>query len=131
MNYKKDGHGVQMYEDRFSEKAFAARVNRRNLRRTKVVKKSGILSRHEWHYIGMTYDYDSGSVKLWHNGKEVASANIGSTEIATQFDVRIGARQTMSTDDAFKGRVACLQFYSTVLTQRQIEKARIACKPCK
>lgn len=130
VNYKKDGHGVQIYEDRFSDRALATRVNRRNLRRTAVIKKTGILTRNEWHYVGMTYDYSSGLVSLWHNDQEVSSGNIGRTEIATQFDVRIGARQT-SPDDFFKGRVACLQFYSTVLTQRQIEKARIACKPCK
>ena len=132
VNYKKDGHGVQIYESKYprDSQTLAARVNERSkLGRTKVVQKIGILTRNQWHFIGMTYNYSSGLVKLWHNGHQVAFQNIGTIQIATQFDVRIGARQI--TNQFFRGRVACLQFYNTALTQRQIEKARIACKPCK
>lgn len=128
VNYKKGGHGVQIYESK--EKTLAARVNRRNSGYTQPVQKVGILKLNQWNYIGMTYNYSSGLVKLWHGGDEVASRKIGSIQIATQFDVRIGARQ-IQNDDFFRGRVACLQFYSTALTQQDIKKARIACKPCK
>ena len=128
VNYKKDGHGVQIYE---TDKVLAARVIQRNDGRTQPVKTKEKLQSDQWHFIGMTYNYSSGLVKLWQDGREVASEKIGSTPIATQFDVRIGARQIINDDDFFRGRVACLQFYSTALTQREIEKARIACKPCK
>ena len=128
VNHKKDGHGVQIYE---TDNVLAARVNQRNDGRTKPVETKEKLQSDQWHFIGMTYNYSSGLVKLWQDGREVASENIGSTHIATQFDVRIGARQIVNDDDFFRGRVACLQFYSTALTQREIEKARIACKPCK
>ena len=127
VNYKKDGHGVQIYE---TDSALEARVNRRNDVRTGSVKTGEKLQRDQWHFIGITYNYSSGLVKLWQDGRDVASKNIGSIQIATQFDVRIGARQ-MVNDNFFSGRVACLQFYSTALTQREIEKARKACKPCK
>ena len=129
VNYKKSEHGVQIYEEGY-KRTLAARVNRRDSSYTSAVKKDGVLKLNKWNFIGMTYDYSSGLVKLWHEGDEVASTNIGSTQIATQFDVRIGARQRPN-DKYFRGRVACLQFYSTALTQREIKKARIACKPCK
>lgn len=128
VNYKKDGHGVQIYE---TDSALAARVIPRNEGRTKPVETVRRLQQDQWHFIGMTYNYSSGLVKLWQDGLEVASRDIGSMQIATQFDVRIGARQIVNENDFFKGRVACLQFYSTALTQRKIQKARIACKPCK
>lgn len=128
VNYKKDGHGVQIYE---TDSALAARVIRRNEDRTLPVETVRRLQRDQWHFIGMTYNYSSGLVKLWQDGLEVASRDIKSMQIATQFDVRIGARQIVNENNFFKGRVACLQFYSTALTQRKIQKARIACKPCK
>lgn len=128
VNYKKDGHGVQIYE---TDKALAARVIQRNDRRTKPVETERRLQRDQWHFIGMTYNYSSGLVKLWQDGREVAVGDIESTQIATQFDVRIGAVQIVNDNKFFRGRVACLQFYSAALTQRQIEKARIACEPCK
>lgn len=127
VNYKKDGHGVQIYE---TDRTLAARVIQRNDGRLEPVETGRILQRDQWHFIGMTYNYSSGLVKLWHEGREAASGHIGSIQIATQFDVRIGARQLVN-DRFFTGRVACLQFYSTALTQREIEKARIACQPCK
>ena len=131
VNYKRDGHGVQIYETIDpTERSLAVRVNRRDSSYTKVVVKAGILKLNQWNFIGLTYNYSSGLVSLWHDGREVESKEIKPIEIATQFDVRIGARQ-IANDDFFRGRLACLQFYSTALTQRDIEKARIACKPCK
>lgn len=132
VNYKRDGHGVQIYETKYpAQRSLAARVNKRNSGYTKAVVKAGILKLNQWNFIGLTYNYSSGLVSLWHEGREVASGKIKpATEIATQFNVRIGARQ-IANDDFFRGKVACLQFYSTALAQRDIEKARIACKPCK
>ena len=127
VNYRRDGHGVQIYE---TAKALAARVIQRNDGR-KLPVETDRLQRDQWHFIGMTYNYSSGLVKLWQDGREVAVRYIKSIQIATQFDVRIGARQMVNDNDSFSGRVACLQFYSTALTQREIEKARIACEPCK
>lgn len=131
VNYKKDGHGVQLYEsDRNGRGTLAARINRRNQNYKPEIRKVGILRSNEWHFVGVSYNWSTGVVKLWHDRQQVASKHIGRTEIATQFDVRVGARQIVN-DFYFGGRVACLQFYSKALTQRQIVKAQIACKPCK
>ena len=129
VNYKKDGHGVQLYET--TGKTLAARINQRNERLKPEVSKAGILRPNEWHFIGVSYNSSSGFVKLWHDGQQVASKDIGRIKIATQYDVRVGARHTENDVGYFRGRVACLQFYSIALTQRLIDKARIACKPCK
>ena len=132
VNYKKDGHGVQLYEtSRDGGETLAVRINQRDQKFKPEVAKAGILRRNEWHFIGVSYNSSSGFVKLWDDGNQVASQQIGRIEIATQFDVRVGARNIARDVGYFHGRVACLQFYSVALTQRMIDKARIACKPCK
>ena len=133
VNYKRDGHGVQIYETgRNGKGTLGARINPRDtVRYQPEVYKARILRFNEWQFIGVTYNGSSGVVKLWHEGQAVASRRYDRlADIATQFDVRIGTRQG-NTGEYFNGRLACLQFYSTALTVLQIEKARIACKPCK
>ena len=133
VNYKRDGHGVQIYEtSRGGKGSLGARINPRDsVGYQPEVRKDRILRFNEWQFIGVTYNGSSGVVNLWHEGQAVASRRYDRlADIATQFDVRIGTRQG-STGECFSGRLACLQFYSTALTVLQIEKARIACKPCK
>ena len=133
VNYKRDGHGVQIYEtSRNGKGTLGARINPRDtVRYQPEVYKARILGFNKWQFIGVTYNGSSGVVKLWHEGQAVASRRYDRlADIATQFAVRIGARQG-DTGEYFSGRLACLQFYSTALTVLQIEKARIACKPCK
>ena len=105
-------------------------LNRRDLTYTSAIVKQ-ILKPKQWNYIGASYDYDSEEASLWHEGNKVASKMIGRTEIATQFKVRLGALNVGGLRKYYKGRVACLQFYPEALTSKLIEKARIACKPCK
>ena len=133
VNYKRDGHGVQIYEtSRGGKGSLGARINPRDsVGYQPEVRKARILRFNEWQFIGVTYNGSSGVVNLWHEGQAVASRRYDRlADIATQFDVRLGTRQG-NTGECFSGRLACLQFYSTALTVLQIEKARIACKPCK
>ena len=133
VNYKRDGHGVQIYEtSRNGKGTLGARINPRDtVRYQPEVYKARILRFNEWQFIGVTYNGSSGVVNLWHEGQAVASRRYDRlADIATQFDVRIGTRQG-NTGECFSGRLACLQFYSTALTVLQIKKARTACKPCK
>ena len=130
VNYKIDGNGVQMYAtDKYGAWTLGARINPRDPSSLgSEVYAAKILQKNKWQFIGVTYNGSTSVVKLWHDGRVVASLWEKSiTQIATQFDVRVGARDT----DYFHGRVACLQFYSTALTKGQIDNARIACKPCK
>lgn len=132
VNYKRDGHGVQIYETSSDGNGtLGARINPRDSGKYQPEVKARILRFNEWQFIGVTYNGSSGVVKLWHEGQAVASRRYDRlADIATQFVVRIGTRQGNS-GECFSGRLACLQFYSTALTVLQIKNARIACKPCK
>lgn len=132
VNYKRDGHGVQIYETSSDGNGtLGARINPRDSGKYQPEVKARILRFNEWQFIGVTYNGSSGVVKLWHEGQAVASRRYDRlADIATQFVVRIGTRQGNS-GECFSGRLACLQFYSTALNVLQIKNARIACKPCK
>ena len=73
-----------------------------------------------WHYVGTTYDFSSGVVRLWVNGTEVAQTTVGSTEQSTQQDVRMGAKGNTNDPRYFKGRICCLQVYNKTLNQQEI-----------
>ena len=72
----------------------------------------------EWNQVGATYDNTTGVAQLWHNGKMVKSRNIGQIKLATQYPIRIGARD--GDDRRFAGKIACLQIYNKALDEQQI-----------
>lgn len=128
VNYMINGHGVQIWTSGRSngKGAITARFNRRDLGMSESVL-SNMLTLKEWNYIGASYDYNTGTASLWHNGSEVLKTNIqsGMSELATQFPVRLGAVEMGL--GSYEGGVACLQFYSTVLTAEQVKAAKDAC----
>ena len=71
-----------------------------------------------WHYVGTSYDFASGVVRLWVNGNEVAQTTSGSAEQSTQYDVRMGVRANKPS--YFKGRICCLQVYNRSLNKQEI-----------
>ncbi|KAK3752814.1 hypothetical protein QZH41_016346, partial [Actinostola sp. cb2023] len=130
LNYKPDGHGVQIWTNgRDNGKGIlTVRFNKRNLALSQFVSKN-VLNLKEWNFIGASYDYDTEMASLWHDGRKVLSTKLRSPhqlELATQFPIRLGTLTTSGLG-AFEGVIACLQLYSTVLTQAQIEAAREAC----
>lgn len=48
----------------------------------------------------------------------VKSRNIGQIKLATQYPIRIGARD--GDDRRFAGKIACLQIYNKALDEQQI-----------
>jgi hypothetical protein len=129
VNYKPDGHGVQIWTNgvQNGKGALTARFNRRSLTRTNFLTTT-VLDLNQWNFIGASYDYVTGEAALWHNGREALKDNIGSgIELATQFAIRIGSLSVSGLSE-YQGKIACLQFYSTVLTQEQIKAAEDACK---
>ena len=81
--------------------------------------RSPVLSK-DWHYVGTSYNFSSGVVKLWVNGVKVAQAISGSKEQSTQYDVRMGAKASTTDQRYFKGRICCLQIYNKSLSQEEI-----------
>ena len=72
----------------------------------------------EWNQVGATYDNTTGVAQLWHNGKMVKSRNIGQIKLATQYPIRIGARD--GDERRFAGKISCLQIYNKALDEQQI-----------
>ena len=73
-----------------------------------------------WQYVGTSYNFSSGVVKLWINGSEVAQAISGSKEQITQYNVRMGAKDSTTDPRYLKGRICCLQIYNKSLSQQEI-----------
>ena len=81
----------------------------------------------QWHYVGSSYDNNTGNASLWLNGTKVAYENIGAgITLDTGLEVRMGA--TANTDELgyFKGRITALQIYDVALTADQINKVKDA-----
>ena len=78
-----------------------------------------------WNFVGASYDYDSGVQKLWAEGKVCDVQNIGTHELHTSGDVRMGF---MTADNRnFKGRISCMQVYDKALTEREVHAVRGLC----
>ena len=95
-----------------------ARPSRRADRALPKYAVSSSLEPGTWNYVGTSYNFPSGVVKLWINGSEVAHEISGSAEQKTQYDVRMGAKA--SDQRYLKGRICCLQIYNKSLSQQEI-----------
>jgi len=114
-----------------------ARHTHRNYQFTPHLISSQPLALNQWHYVGTSYDYNTGIARLCLNGQKTVELNIGSMTLSTQDNVRMGAK----ADDGryFKGRIPAMQVYDVALTAEQINEVRDAgrvdiCeeqKPCK
>ncbi|XP_032228392.1 uncharacterized protein LOC116611884 [Nematostella vectensis] len=89
------------------------------------------LTTNTWHHVGFTYDYSTGLQRLYVNGTMVAERNIGTHEIATNYEIRFGKsygiRLTSTSEFMWKGRMHCFQLYDTALTQVEVKTARDMC----
>lgn len=72
----------------------------------------------QWHYVAVSYDYNTGVARLWIDGVEKGKETVGVFQLATDLNVRIGVK----TGDAryFKGRVTGIQVYNVALNRDQI-----------
>jgi hypothetical protein len=53
----------------------------------------------------------------------VKSRNIGQIRLATQYPIRIGARD--GDDRRFSGKIACVQIYNKAMDQQQIGNLKV------
>ncbi len=96
-----------------------ARFNDRNYQFTSSLTTSQPLTLNQWHYIGASYDHNTGIASLWLNGQQnVQQYNGAGVTLATQDDVRMGVKS--GDDRYFKGRIAAMQVYDVALTAEQI-----------
>ena len=79
-----------------------------------------------WHYVGSSYNHETGKASLWLNGTEVAERNIGNTiTLATEQIARMGATENPE-GERFKGRITAMQVYNVALTAEQINEVKVA-----
>ncbi len=100
-----------------------ARFTKRNYQLTPELNTSQPLELNQWHYVGASYDHNTGIASLWLDGEQVVQQNIGAGIIlATQDNVRMGVKD----DDVryFEGRVTAMQIYDVALTAEQINKVK-------
>lgn len=86
---------------------------------------SGTIRLKAWNYVAASYDNSAGTMKLWIDGREGASFNVGNIEIATQGDVRIGA--VPGGSNFYKGGIACVQIYNKSLSEQEINAVKDRC----
>lgn len=58
------------------------------------------LEPNQWHYVGSSYDYNTGDASLWLNGTKVEEQDIGAgINLATEENVRMGVTATSTGKD--------------------------------
>ena len=79
-----------------------------------------------WHYVGSSYNHETGKASLWLNGTKVKEEDIGAgITLATKQFVRMGVTARPDTT-RFKGRITAMQVYNVALTAGQINKVKYA-----
>ena len=102
-----------------------ARFPKRTYQLTPPLTTSQPLTMNEWHFIGASYDYNTGITSLWLNGKQVMQGNIGAgLSLATQDNVRMGVKGGDSR--YLKGRITAMQVFDVALTGEQINAVQNA-----
>ena len=77
------------------------------------------LALNKWHYVGTSYDHDTGIASIWLNGERVVQQSIGAGKtLATQDNVRMGAKD--GDQRYLLGRIAAIQVFDAALTAREI-----------
>ena len=122
VNYNPRGQGVQIWMVSPTQ-LFVRFVRRRGRRLTSPLIYR--IYRRSWNYITATYKQRTGVARLYVNNRLVKRKVIGKISLATNYPVRLGAK--IKGTRFFKGRLACLQFYNTALTGRQIAVRKKMC----
>ncbi|XP_078670967.1 uncharacterized protein LOC144911067 isoform X2 [Branchiostoma floridae x Branchiostoma belcheri] len=120
LHYGDSASGVHMWQD--STYFLKTSLFSRNAT-TSQTSQTQCLKPNQWNSVGLTYDYNSGILKLWYEGLEISSTDIGVYQLGTNHAVRIGAVGS----DSFTGSVSCVQIYDVALNQSQIEHAATLC----
>ena len=78
----------------------------------------------KWHYVGSSYDHETGKASLWLNGTEVKERDIGTSIILDTGHIgRMGA-SAKPGGQRFKGRITAMQVYNVALTTEQINEVK-------
>ncbi len=79
--------------------------------------KTDIDISNKWQYVAMTYDYTGGAGKVYIDGNEKNSVQIGKNIMKTDEDIEVGGGN-------FTGLISCLRIYDRALTRQEINDAK-------
>ncbi|XP_006818513.1 uncharacterized protein LOC102806167 [Saccoglossus kowalevskii] len=125
-NFKRDGWGSHLWQTGANQE-FVRMTRRSTLSFTEDLR-ADVLVQNEWNFLGATYDYNSGEEKLYLKGVVVNSRNIGSMEISTNYEARMGVHDTDTR--YYKGLITCMQVYNRALSPDEIIEAEKLCTKC-
>ena len=123
-NYNPRGWGVHFWMT--SPRQLFVRFTRRNRRQPAPVVYNRILPG-RWQYVGATYNKRTGVAKLFVNSRFVASRRIGRFQLATNYPVRMGAKNDRRDRRYFRGSISCMQVYGVALSRRAILRKKKRC----
>jgi hypothetical protein len=81
----------------------------------------GVLNTSNWQHVAVTYDRTSGLGKLYLNGAQVASENLGSFTPQTSYDLYLGRRASPEVVAPYMGLMDEVSVYSRALSQTEIQ----------
>ncbi|XP_059161919.1 uncharacterized protein LOC131945003 [Physella acuta] len=90
-----------------------------------------LLTSESWSHILVSRHYDTGRVKVYHNGAMVEDIDDdfpNRIRLPTRGSIRLGSSQK-EEDARFRGRFACFQFYTTNPTEAEVKAAADFCLP--
>ena len=91
----------------------------------KSVYPSTTLALNQWHYVGSSYDNNTGIAAVWLNGKLVGQKNIGAgMNLHTQDNVKMGV--TARDKRYLQARITAMQVYNVALSKEQINAVKNA-----
>ena len=100
------------------------RYKRRNYQYLRGLNSTQTLALNQWHFVGASYDYNTGIASLWLNGQQIVQRNIGARiDLATQDDVRMGVHTRIPK--YYKGRICAMQVYDVALNEKQINEKQL------
>jgi hypothetical protein len=123
-NYRRGGWGVHYWMA--SHRQLYIRFTRRNGRHPAPVVYNHI-KHGRWQFVGATYNKRTGVAKLFVNNRFVARRYIGRFQLATQYSVRMGAKNDGRDRRYFRGSISCMQVFGVALNRREILSKKKRC----
>jgi len=124
-NYHPRGWGVHFWMT--SHRQLFIRFNKRQGNRATHPVIYNHLQHNRWQFVGATYNGRTGVAKLFVNHRFVAKRYIGRFKLASQYPVRMGAKNDGRDRRYFRGSISCMQVFGVALNRREILSKKRRC----
>ena len=87
-----------------------------------ILAPAGVMVANEWQHIALTYDKTSGVAKIYRNGAQVATQNVGAFTPQTSYDLHLGYRASSAFQGTyFRGLMDEPSLYNRALSAVEIQ----------